>query len=156
MLLCLLLSSFVTVLSSTALRQSAAGVAEIAYKCHAYTTNMSVFSQSEAEAGPQVLITKMLRPSCLADNLESLSLLLSNTWEPTAVAGRERAAGHQLPNPELDAKPLQAENSKNPETQNAVSPIRVTKHVKKQPCLQDTKVDQGTDKASCLSDRGKL
>ena len=43
MLLCLLLSSFVTVLSSTALRQLAAEVAEIAYKCQACAANVHVF-----------------------------------------------------------------------------------------------------------------
>ncbi|KAJ7394960.1 hypothetical protein BTVI_159172 [Pitangus sulphuratus] len=68
----------------------------------------------------------------------------------------ERAAGYQLRNIGFDAKPLEVENSKSSVTQKAVSPITVTKSVKKKPYLQDTKSDQGRDKASCLSDRGKL
>lgn len=47
-------------------------------------------------------------------------------------------------------------NSPNPATQGAVSPITVTKQVRKQPCLQDTEVDQGRDEDSCLSQGGKL
>lgn len=43
MLLCLLLSSSMTLLSSTVLKQLAAEVAEIAYKCQACTANVHVF-----------------------------------------------------------------------------------------------------------------
>lgn len=82
---------------------------------------------------------------------------LSSIWEPTAVAGKEQAAGYQLHNLRFDGekkknktktptqKSLRVENSPDPVTWHAVSPIAVSKHVRKQLCLQYTKADQGGD-----------
>lgn len=151
MLLCLLLPSLVTVLSSAALRQLAAGAAQIAYKCQAHEclpaepgwSSTSSLPHTSTQAKLFGRITWRVSPSC--------SQTLGNQLQWLAESSRLQVSScatlHLM---------RKVGNSPNPATQGAVSPITATKQVRKQPCLQDTEVDQGRDEDSCPFQRGKL
>lgn len=152
MLLCLLLPSLVTVLSSTAvLRQLAAGAAQIAYKCQAHARLPAERSWSSTSSLPPTSAQTKLLGRTTWGVSPSCSQPFRNQLQRLAESGRLQVIS--CATSDLRQK---VGNSPSLVTQGAVSSSTDTKQVKKQPCLQDIKVGQGRDEASCPSQGGKL
>lgn len=152
MLLCLLLPSLVTALSSAAvLRQLASGAAQIAYKCQAHECLPAERDWSSTQSVPHTSAQVKLLGRITWGVRASCSQPFRNQLQWLAESGRLQVIS--CANLDLMQK---IGNSPNPATQGTASPSTVTKQVKKQLCLQDVKVDQGRDEASCPSQGGKM
>lgn len=148
MLLCLLLPSLVTVFvkcnaQATCCRSSTKCLQMSSPRMSPSRARLKQHFKLASQAKLFGRITWRVSPSC--------SQTFGNQLQWLAETGRLQVSSCAT----LDLTQIVG-NSPNPATQGAVSPITVTKQVRKQPCLQDTEVDQGRDEDSCLSQGGKL